>query len=84
MRHIPDLIIHPDTELEVKILYFGKFYTKAGKIRIKDGQNLDKCLYDIMFKKWMIDDSRVFRGIWEKVESKDEYTLVVVNKKEPK
>ncbi len=58
-----------DELINIRVIYYGKFINKNGTITRKDGQNLDKALYDIICEKFGIDDSRVFRGTWEKVHA---------------
>lgn len=65
---IPQIKIPEGQALELKIRYYGMFLNKSdGKIKRKDGQNLDKVLYDIIFEKWGLDDSITFKGSWEKI-----------------
>lgn len=81
-KSIPPLNIGSGHELEVLIEYHGQFYNKGNnEIKRKDGQNLDKCLYDVLFEKWGLDDSIVFKGTWEKVHNpNEEFTLIEIRK----
>ena len=75
---IPRIEIEEQTKLKVLVEYFGNFHNKDGTIKRKDGQNLDKCLYDILFECWGLDDKHVFRGEWTKNQSEKEYTQITV------
>jgi len=66
------------TKLLVSVKYLGNWHNLDGSIKRKDGQNLDKCLYDAIFEKMGVDDKVVFKGQWEKVQSKEECTVVTI------
>lgn len=72
--------IEPQQPLEAFVEYHGLFMNKLdNKIKRRDGQNLDKCLYDLIFEKWGIDDSVVFKGHWEKIhDDNNVFTLVTI------
>lgn len=77
---IPPLVqVKEGSHLTLSVEYHAKFYNNDGTIKRKDGQNLDKCLYDIIFAKWGLDDSMVFKGYWEKIHDPEkEFTIVEV------
>jgi len=69
----------PVERLRIEVEYYGRFLNKNGTIKRKDGQNLDKCLYDIIFEKFGLDDSIVWEGTWSKNHCEEEdYTLVKI------
>ena len=72
--------IDDQKKLEVFVEYHGIFLNKSdGRTKRKDGQNLDKCLFDIIFEKWGLDDSMAWIGHWKKVHNTEkEFTLVEV------
>ena len=80
--YVPSADMSGDQRYKVEVEYHGQFYNKGnGKIKKKDGQNLDKCLYDVIFDKLGVDDSVVFEGSWKKVHNvKEEFTLVTITK----
>lgn len=81
MKHIPQLPIKNGIKLLVEVEYHGRFLNKTdGLFKRRDGQNLDKCLYDIMFDKFGIDDKNAWKGTWEKIHNPgEEYTLVTIS-----
>lgn len=65
------------------MVYHGRFLNKDGTIKRKDGQNLDKALYDIIFEKFGLDDKLVWEGTWTKVHNdENEFTEVTVTEME--
>lgn len=66
----------------VEMIYYFPLYYKNGKIRHKDGHNLDKYNIDIVIRKLIdnkgnaIDDSRVLEWSGSKVDSEEEYTEI--------
>ena len=64
--------------IDIKIKYYGRWYCKNGNVRRVDGPNLDKILYDAIFKGLDLDDSLVFMWQGEKVQSDKEYTEVEI------
>jgi len=82
--YIPKIELSPKKKLRVDIEYHGQFLNKSdGEIKRRDGQNLDKCLYDVMFEKLGIDDKLAWEGNWKKVHNTDEeFTLVTISELE--
>ena len=84
VRYIPPITYPIETKLKVEVEYHGQFHNKSdNKIKRRDGQNLDKCLYDVVFEKIGIDDKHAWEGTWKKVHnSEEEFTLVTITKLE--
>ena len=82
--YIPPLQFKPNKKLKVDVEYHGQFLNKGdGEIKRRDGQNLDKVLYDVMFEKFGIDDKFAWSGSWKKVHNpNEEFTLVTVSEME--
>lgn len=82
--HIPPIRLNDGTKLSVDVEYHGQFMNKGdGEIKRRDGQNLDKCLYDIIFEKFGIDDKHAWSGSWKKVNNpSEEFTLITINEME--
>ena len=64
------------TKLKITVKYYGNWKNKDGSIKRKNGQNLDKCLYDAIFDKLGIDDKVAFSGSWEKIQADSESTFI--------
>ena len=76
---IPPVIIDTGIKLRLEVEYHGKFHNKNGTIKRRDGQNLDKCLYDVIFEKLGIDDKHAWSGSWSKHHNdEEEFTLVTI------
>jgi len=76
---IPPIKLKKDSLLKVQIEYHGKFYNADKSVKRRDGQNLSKCLYDIIFEKLGIDDKFAWFGTWKKVHNpEEEFTLVTI------
>ncbi len=82
--HIPPITFKPEVRLKVEVEYHGQFINKGnGKTKRRDGQNLDKCLYDVIFEKIGLDDCHAWEGSWKKVHnSEKEFTLVTITELE--
>jgi Holliday junction resolvase RusA-like endonuclease len=78
--YIPNFKINPQEKVILVVEYHGKFYNKDGTIKRRDGQNLDKCLYDIIFDKLSADDSCVWAGVFSKIHAEEEFTMVTIIK----
>ena len=79
IHNIPHFMVSKNARLELLVEYHGKFINKGdGKPKRRDGQNLDKCLYDIIFEKLGLDDSIVWKGSWSKHHNEEEFTLVTI------
>lgn len=77
MLYIPHIEITGKVEIDVE--YHGQFMNKNGTVKRRDGQNLDKVLYDTIFGKLGVDDSVVWKGSWVKIHNElDEYTIVTI------
>ena len=78
--YIPALTFNPESRLKVEVEYHGQFLNKSNnEVKRRDGQNLDKCLYDIIFEKLGIDDKYAWEGTWKKVHNpEEEYTLIKI------
>ena len=77
---IPPFKTDAKTKLKVSVEYHGKFLNKDGSIKRRDGQNLDKALFDIMFEIWGIDDSNAWEGNWIKIHNPDkDFTKVRIH-----
>lgn len=76
---IPPIKTDDTNKLKVSVEYHGKFLNKDGTIKRKDGQNLDKALYDIIFEKIGVDDKVVWEGSFKKIHDPDkEFTRVTI------
>ena len=82
--HIPPITFKPDVKLKVEVEYHGQFINKSNKkTKRRDGQNLDKCLYDAMFEKFGINDCHAWEGSWKKVHNNEQsFTLVNISELE--
>jgi hypothetical protein len=82
--HIPPLRFKEGSRLNVEVEYHGQFLNKGdGETKRRDGQNLDKCLYDVIFEKLGIDDKFAWQGSWKKIHNPDEeFTLVTITELE--
>ena len=76
--YTPVIEYEEGTKLKIIVKYYGNWHNKNGTIKRKDGQNLDKCLYDAIFEKMGVDDKVAFSGSWEKIQSDEEYTIVKI------
>ncbi|MFC1808859.1 RusA family crossover junction endodeoxyribonuclease [Candidatus Omnitrophota bacterium] len=74
--YTPFISVSDQEKILVDVEYHGNWFTKAGKIRRKDGQNLDKALYDCICNSLGIDDSQAFEGSWKKIQGEEEFTIV--------
>lgn len=76
---IPKIEVDEEGVLEVLVEYHGKFLNKDGTTKRRDGQNLDKVLYDVIFERLGLDDSIVWKGSWiKKHNEKEEFTVVTI------
>jgi Holliday junction resolvase RusA-like endonuclease len=78
--HIPAVELSSEDRLRICVEYHGKFLNKDGTTKRKDGQNLDKILYDSIFTVLGQDDKIVWEGTWKKVHSDDAFTKVKIYK----
>ena len=76
--YTPNLSFTLNSKLKVEVEYHGQFLNKCdGETKRRDGQNLDKCLYDVIFEKLGIDDKHAWEGTWKKVHNpNEEFTLI--------
>ena len=79
--YIPNIQIADNSKLRVNVEYHGQFFNKGnGEVKRRDGQNLDKCLYDVIFEKLGVDDKHAWEGTWKKIHNPDEeFTLVTIS-----
>lgn len=77
-NYIPPIKLAAEKQYKVSVEYHGKFLNKDGTTKNRDGQNLDKCLYDIIFEKLSGNDKQVWEGYWKKINDEQVYTLVTI------
>ena len=76
-RYIPHCTYTIDTLFSIDIEIHDNWYTKQGKVKRKDVQNLDRLLIDAIFNKIGIDDSHIFVERISKVHNpKESFTKV--------
>lgn len=81
--HIPPITISENTKVLLEVEYHGKFLNKDGSLKRRDGQNLDKALYDIIFEVIGVDDKVVWEGSWSKIHNPDEeFTIITIKELE--
>lgn len=74
--YVPHIDLIDNVILKMEVEYHGKFMNNDGTVKRKDGQNLDKCLYDVIFDKLGVDDKLVWDGSFKKIHDTEEFTLV--------
>ena len=68
-------------ELSVIIDIYSNWYNKDGTIKKRDIANLEKFITDSIFNNLEgMDDKQIFKITMNKFQSKEEYTLVEINK----
>ena len=65
---------------KITIEYHANFKYKNGKNRRLDLQNMDKLLIDAVFEKLGVDDSYLWESQQRKVQDKDKFTIVKIDK----
>lgn len=80
---VPRINLQPSSLIEVNATFYFSLYYANGKVRKQDSANLLKILLDVIANKVGFDDSRIRRGSWDSIDSKDERVEVVLSEYAP-
>ena len=75
---MPKFDIPEQTLISIKVELYGSWFTKKGRIRIRDGQNMMKALYDAIAEKAGIDDSCLWNWSGKKIDTEGEHMMIEI------
>jgi len=76
--YMPPMVFKVDKLLKIDIEYHGQFYNKSnGRVKMKDGSNMDKVLIDAVSEHIGVDDRYIWHWQGKKVHNNERsFTLV--------
>lgn len=74
----PPIQFKEGERIVVAVEYYGDWYYKNGKVRKKDGQNLQKAVYDALFEKIGIDDCHLWMWCGKKIQSDHDKMVITI------